>query len=123
MRTPAVGALIAAFGLGCAAPPVAQMALDAQALGAIENANPDDFRKLSEVVRVGSEEGCASAAKVLRARFAVTDAYCTPNLLMTSLPPKQRLTFTLEGTPYMFNIPVRTVGASGTPRTPQAAPK
>jgi hypothetical protein len=123
MRTLAIGALIAAFGLGCAASPVAQVTLDAQALEAVEEAHPDHFRKLSEVVRVASEEGCASAAKVLKAQFHVTDAYCSPNLLLTSLPPKQRLTFTMENTPYIVNIPVYTVGASGTSRAPQATPK
>lgn len=123
MRTPAIGALIAAFGLGCAASPVAQVTLDAQALEAVEKANPDRFRRVSEVVRVASEEGCESAAKVLKAQFDVRDAYCAPNLLLTSLPPKQRLTFTMEGTPYIVNVPVYTVGASGTSRAPQAAPK
>jgi hypothetical protein len=123
MHTPTSGVLIAAFGLAYAASPLAQVTLDAQALEAIEKANPDHFRKVSEVVRVASEKGCASAAKVLKAQFDVTDAYCSPYLLLTSLPPKQRLTFTMEGTPYIVNIPVYRVGASGTSRAPQAAPK
>ena len=121
MRSPTI--LVVTFGLAYAASPLAQVTLDAQTLKVVEKTNPDHFRKVSEVIRVASEKGCASAAKTLQAQFDVTDAHCSPNLLLTSLPPKQRLTFTMEGTPYIVNLPVHGVGASGTSLAPQTPPK
>jgi hypothetical protein len=122
MRTLTIGALVATFGLAYAALPLAQVALDAQAPKAVEKANPAHFRKVSEVIRVASEKGCASAPRVLKAQFDVTDAHCSPDLLLTSLPPQQRLTFTMEGTPYIVDIPVyRIVRANGTLRALEAA--
>jgi len=87
-----------------AGPALAQVTLNATSLDALEHANPDEFRKVSEIYRLASEEGCASAARTLKARFDVGDARCEPNLLMTSDPPKQRLTFTLEGTTYVIFV-------------------
>jgi hypothetical protein len=123
MRTPAIRALVATFGLAYAASALAQVTQDVQALETVGKADPSHFRRVSEAIRVASEMGCASAAKVLKARFDVTDAHCSPNLLLTSLPPKQRLTFTMEGTPYIVDIQVYRVGASGPSPARQPTPK
>ena len=65
MRTLTIGAVVASFALAYAALPRAQVALDAQAPKAVEKANPDHLRKVSKVIRVASEKGCASAPRVL----------------------------------------------------------
>ena len=98
----------AVTALFVAGPALAQVTVNATALDALEQAQPDEFRKVSAIYRIASEEGCAGAATALKVRFDVTDARCEPNLLLTSDPPKQRLTFTLEGTQYV--IFVRTGG-------------
>jgi hypothetical protein len=98
---------LAITALFVAGPTLAQVTLNATALDALEQAKPDEFRKVSAIYRIASDEGCASAARTLKARFDVTDARCEPNLLMTSDPPKQRLTFTLEGTPYVIFVRTR----------------
>jgi hypothetical protein len=124
MRALTIGALVATFSLAYPGSLLAQAAPDAQTPKAVEKANSDHFRKVREVIRVASEKGCASAERVLKARFDVTNAHCSPELLLTSFPPQQRLTFTMEGTPYVVDIPVHgMVRESGTLRVPEAPPK
>jgi len=96
--------MFAVTALIVAAPTLAQVTINATTLDALEQAKPDEFRKVSAIYRIASEDGCASAARTLKARFDVGDARCEPNLLMTSDPPKQRLTFTLEGTTYVIFV-------------------
>ena len=77
----------------------------------------DHYAKISEVERFAAENGCESAATVLRARWDVADAQCQAGLYKTSLPAKQILTFSLEGRAYTLYVPVST------PRPMADAPK
>ena len=55
--------------------------------------------------------GCASAERALRARYAVTDVQCRPSLYKTSYPPKLLLTYTLDGRTYTEAVTVASVHA------------
>ena len=107
MRMFMFAALGGSVVLGVAAPSLAQVTLNASTLAAVEQPDSDHVRKVREVLRVATQEGCLSAAKALKAKLDVADARCDPGLLRTSYPPKQRLTFTLDGTPYVMFLTVR----------------
>jgi len=106
--------MIAAFGsmvtFGLTGTALAQVVLDASTFDALEEQNPDHYGKVEEALRAWSEEGCISAARALRTQFDVKNAHCEPALLRTSYPPKQRLTFTLDGRPYVVFVAVHLVG-------------
>lgn len=109
----AIAFLLGAVGLALAGPSHAQ------------DANADHYRKVDEIAGIASEHGCASTIAILRARYAVsvTNARCQPEILKTSLPAKQLLTFSFEGRPYTFYVPVNAVRRRGEPRAQDAAPK
>ena len=112
MGAPAIAILFLAVSLGHADPTLA-------------HSSSDQFRKVDEIVGIASENGCASAVAILRARYAtsVSNAYCQPEILKTSLPAKQLLTITLEGTPYSIYVVAHPARRPGAPRTPEALPK
>lgn len=84
--------------------------------------SPDHYRKVDEIVGIAQENGCESAVKILRARYAisVTNAQCSPEIIKTSLPAKQLLTFSLEGTSHGIYVPVAPARRRGEARTPDA---
>lgn len=63
------------------------------------------FRKLQEVVRTAQVETCETLPKILKTRLDVDSAHCSSYQLLTSLPPKRRLTLSLEGITYATNVP------------------
>ena len=115
MFTKTLTIIIAALGAASSAPAAAQITLDAGTLDAIERADPARFRKLAKIIRIATETDCGSAATILKTRFEVKDARCETMLLMTSDPPKRRLSFRLDETAYVANITVRNAGGKLVP--------
>lgn len=87
--------------------------------------SPDHYRKVDEIMGIAQENGCASAVAILRARYAISvaNAQCQPEILKTSLPAKQLLTFSLEGRPYSIYVPVNAARRRGEARTPDTVTK
>jgi len=103
MRSLATAAVVGTVALMLARPALSQVILNTTALAMLEQTNPDHFRKVDEIIRIASEQGCATAVEALKAKFDVANAYCDPpEVLRTSNPPKRRLTFTLGGTAYVL---------------------
>jgi hypothetical protein len=72
---------------------------------ALERERPEHYRKLQEVVRTAQVETCETLPKILKTRLDVDSAQCSSYQLLTSLPPKRRLTLSLEGITYAMNVP------------------
>ena len=107
MRLFAITALVGTLTLITADWTLAQVTLDARALKVLETTNPEYFRRANEIMRVASEQGCASAATVAKTRFGATDAQCdSPAVVRTSDPPRARLMFSLGGTAYIYFLPM-----------------
>ena len=114
MRIPTAGALGAMVCLANAASALVQETPDAGASQAAEESSPDRLSRVSEAIRVARGNGCASAPQALKAQFDVSDAYCAPELLLTSYPPKQRLAFTMDGRRYIVDMQVFEIGSAVT---------
>jgi hypothetical protein len=116
MRAPVVVVLLGILAAVHAGPAVAaRVTLDARTLDLLEREDPARFRKVSEIIRLASEHGCASAPTILKAKFDVAYARCETLLFMTSNPPQRRLTFKLENTVYDANVTVRSVAGEFVP--------
>jgi hypothetical protein len=85
-------------------------------LAAIERDRPDHFAKIQrilvEVPRRPTTDG--SVATWMRTEFQAQNVQYT-ELIMTSLPPKKRLAFTLEDTAYVTVITLGGYWAKGLP--------
>ncbi len=100
-----IGALIlilcAALASGSAA--VAGDFVDLTRPGALEQlraSNPDDFARVVEIIEGLREEPARAETDWLEVNFDAADVDLSKLLLRTSYPPKQSLTFTLDGTRY-----------------------
>ena len=85
------------------------------ALEKLKAERPAHFRAISEVLRVVERVPCGNAEVTsLEARFDVRDMACNFEL-MTSHPPKRRLSFTLEGTSYVAVVTLKDTGGKSVP--------
>jgi hypothetical protein len=76
------------------------------ALEAIEATNPDHHQRLVGILRASQEMPCASDHLYrLVVDYDARDARCSKTLL-TSLPAKRRLSFTLDGQAYVATVEV-----------------
>jgi hypothetical protein len=87
--------------------------------------SPDHYRKVDEITGIAQENGCVSAVAILRARYAISvaNAQCQPEILKTSVPATQLLTFSLDGSPYSISVPVNAARRRGEARTPDTVTK
>jgi len=71
-------------------------------LEAVARADPDHFAKIRRILAEVPEHSPAedSVARWMRTEFQARDIQYT-DLVMTSLPPKKRLKFSLDGTSYV----------------------
>ena len=65
---------------------------------ALQRERPDHFRVAEEVIRTAQVETCETLPKILEVRLAIDSVTCSSFQLLTSLPPKRHLTFSLEVT-------------------------
>ena len=95
---------IAFLGLGCTSQSYAgRIDLDVPGnLEAVARENPDHFAKIQRILAEVPRQPPAaySAAKWMRAEFQARDTRYI-DLVMTSLPPKKRLEFSLGNTSYV----------------------
>jgi hypothetical protein len=99
-------ALVAtATAAGTIAPPV-----DLNQPGALEKLKaerPSHFRAIEEVLRVVERVPCGNVeVRSLEVRFDIHDMACNFTM-MTSAPPKRRLSFALEGTGYVVVVTLK----------------
>src|SRR5688572_15267991 len=73
---------------------------------ALERERPAHFLAAEEVVRTAQVETCETLPKILKVRLALDTVQCSSYLLLTSLPPKRHLTFSLEGITYSLYAPM-----------------
>ena len=74
------------------------------ALEMLQTERPEHFRAITEVLRVVERVPCGNAeVRSLEARFDIREMACN-FVLMTSDPPKRRLSFALEGTSYVVVV-------------------
>jgi hypothetical protein len=75
------------------------------AMEALERERPEHFLKVEEVIRTAQVETCETLPKILKVRLDVDSAQCSTYQLLTSLPPKPHLTFSLDGITYGVFVP------------------
>ena len=77
------------------------------ALEKLQMERPEHFRAITEVLRVVERVPCHNVeVRSLEARFDIRDMACSFTL-MTSFPPKRRLSFALEGTSYVVVVTLK----------------
>lgn len=85
------------------------------ALEKLQTERPEHYRAISEVLRVVERVPCHNAeVRSLEARFDIRDMACN-FVLMTSDPPKRRLSFALEGTSYVAVVTLKDTGGKRVP--------
>lgn len=75
------------------------------ALDAVERANPEHYRRITEILNLATEMPCHEEkfSRELAVKYEATSGGCGL-VLMTSYPPKRQLSFTLGETIYMVNV-------------------
>jgi len=77
------------------------------ALAAIEKESPDHYRKIVEILRVSETVSCETLPKVLHVQYGVADTQCNAYTILTSLPPKRGLFFTIDRIGYRTHVVLR----------------
>ena len=74
----------------------------------VQRDHPAHRQRIAEILRVAGDFACHTEqfGRALQAAYDARDGRCE-SLLMTSLPPKRRLTFTLDGIRYSSIVRVR----------------
>ena len=94
-----------------------------EAWAALEQDRPAHFRAAEDVIRTAQVETCETLPKILKVRLALDDVQCSSYQLLTSLPPKRRLTFSLDGITYAMFAPMyRLAPARSVPALEPPAP-
>ena len=95
-----------------------------EAWAALEQDRPAHFRAAEEVIQTAQVETCQTLPKILKLRLGLDDLQCSSYQLLTSLPAKRRLTFSLDGITYalfapMYRLaPARSMPAQEPPPAP-----
>ncbi|SRR5258708_6132778 len=109
MRTLALVLLTCAASAYAATPAKTVVDLDRPgAMDALEQANPEHFRRVSGVIDLASEMPCFTPqfAKLSWAKFDAESAGCGV-MLLTSYPAKRQLSFTIEDTTYNSIVTIK----------------
>ena len=76
---------------------------------------PRHYEAVTEVLRASERMPCKEGEmRVLEARYDLRETSCSA-ILMTSYPPKRRVTFELEGTSYVSVVTVKGTGGRAMP--------
>jgi len=119
-----VAAGLSVFALACTVQAQASGAIDLNAPGnleAIERANPGHYAKIQRILAEVPQRAPAerSVASWMRTEFQARDIHYT-DLVMTSLPPKKRLAFSLDDTAYVAVVTL--AGWDAKPKRVKEAP-
>jgi hypothetical protein len=77
------------------------------ALAAIKKESPEHYRKIVEILRVSETVSCETLPKVLHVQYGATDTHCNAYGILTSLPPKRDLFFTIDRIGYRTHVVLR----------------
>ncbi|MGZ5038576.1 MAG: hypothetical protein ACXWG1_00225 [Usitatibacter sp.] len=77
------------------------------ALDAVAQANPEHHRKLVGIIEAASDVDCREMPKMLAVKYGALGSCTAPHMLLTSLPPKRHLSFTIDDTEYVVNVALR----------------
>jgi hypothetical protein len=81
------------------------------ALENLERSNPSHYRRAALLINAAERARCESdELKRIRVQLDVAAMGCS-ELLLTSAPPKRRVTFTLDRTPYRALVTLRNADA------------
>ena len=76
---------------------------------------PKQYEAVTEVLRASERMPCKEGEmRVLKAKYDLREMSCNA-ILMTSYPPKRRVTFELEGTSYVSVVTVKGTEGRATP--------
>jgi hypothetical protein len=115
LRVAAVSIASAALALAAPLQATGPIDLDIPAnLKAVELDHPDHFAKIQQILVEVQQQPNGRVADWMRTRFDARDVLYT-DLVMTSLPPKKRLRFSLDKSSYVTTVTLRNWGASPTP--------
>ena len=113
MRSILVAALAAFLAPAFAAGPAKFVDLDRPgALDSLAAENPNHHRRALDLIRVAEKLPCKlGPPRTLEAKADGEKFSCTPTILMTSFPPKRRVSFTLDDTRYQTVVTITDAGA------------
>ena len=74
------------------------------ALEALEQSNPERYRKVVQIMRIAGDVSCETLPQMLKVQHDVAAARCSSALVLTSYPAKRHLWFQLEDTAYVANV-------------------
>jgi hypothetical protein len=74
------------------------------ALEAIRRDDPGRYERISQAVEAAQVTSCETLPQVLKTRLDILDTSCSPFLLLTSFPPKSRVSFLIDDTEYSLNV-------------------
>jgi hypothetical protein len=119
-----VAAELAVFVLACTGQGQASGAIDLNVPGnleAVERADPEHYAKIQRILAEVPQRPPAerSVASWMRTEFQARDIHYT-DLVMTSLPPKKRLAFSLDDTAYVAVVTL--AGWDAKPKRVKEAP-
>jgi len=74
------------------------------ALEAMRRDDPARYRRVSQAIEAAQVTSCETLPQVLKTQLDILDTSCSPFLLLTSFPPKSRLSFVIDDTEYSLNV-------------------
>ena len=116
MRALAIALLCTATAAHATLPQPARVYLDRpDALDAIQQQDPERYRRIREILTLAETSKChhAAFARALKVKYDASGGRAT--MLLTSFPAKRQLTFTLDGTIYMAIVTLRDSGGHVVP--------
>jgi hypothetical protein len=74
------------------------------ALDRIEAQDPALYKRLIGVIKAAEMQPCEHLPKLIEAQFRATLSTCNAYSILTSFPPKIRMSFLVDGTLYVSNV-------------------
>ncbi len=86
-------------------PPGKHVDLDDEAkLESIRRDDPARYGRIAEAIEAAQVTSCDELPHMLKTRLNIFDTHCSPYTLLTSFPPKSRVTFQIDDTEYSLNV-------------------
>ncbi|HEX4782292.1 MAG TPA: hypothetical protein VH301_16145 [Usitatibacter sp.] len=73
-------------------------------LAAIEHSNPQLYLRIRGVLDAAQAKPCETLPQILKAQFEASLGTCSSYSILTSFPPKRRITFVIDDTGYSSNV-------------------
>ena len=78
--------------------------LDARSLEELRATNPDHYARAERILAAANHLCRPQLPEATLVEFRMQDFFCTPELLLTSLPPQRELRFQLDHTHYVARV-------------------